>query len=337
MDKKKGLLPAILSSLCLVVLVLDTKTAVEGAKEGIALCTRSILPSLLPFCILSKLICAFVLGNDLKLMHPIEKLTGMPKGAGSILLLSFIGGYPVGAQCINDAYIKGNITQKDATRMLTFCNNAGPAFLFGILSCLFPNTIPLWGLYIVHIISALAVGYILPNKSNCICTLSSKPAPTLSQVVEQCMKTLGLICGWVIIFRIILQFIERWFLWTLDPIRQALIAGILELSNGCLALQQVSNSGLRYILCAFFLSFGGCCVTMQTAAVAGHIRSKLYFPGKLLQALLSVLLAAVTQFFLFKKEDCCLEALLFISIGLIIAILCTVIAYKNKKVVAFTK
>ena len=337
MKRKKGIYSAIVSTICLVILILDTETAITGAANGIELCLRSILPSLLPFCLLTKLICSSLLGKSIPVMQHIGKLTGIPRGAESILLLSFIGGYPIGAQCIDDAYQSGTISGKDAARMLAFCNNAGPAFLFGILGCLFPTVLPLWSLYIIHILSAVFVGILLPEKSVDMCSLRPKATLTLPQALESSIKTMASVCGWIIVFRIILQFAERWLVWALGPAGQAAVAGLLELSNGCIALSQVESMGLRYILCSLFLGFGGCCVSMQTVAVARHIEYKLYLPGKVLQASLSVFLTLITQHLIFSSNEVYPVigiGALFLAIG---GIFCVIILGKKKKVVAIAK
>ena len=337
MKNRRGIYGAVIASICLVILILDTKTAIAGATNGIELCLRSIIPSLFPFCLLTKLICSSLLGKRIPFVQRIVRLTGIPAGAESILLLGFIGGYPIGAQCIDDAYQAGTISGCDAARMLAFCNNVGPAFLFGILSVLFPCTLPLWGLYIIHILSAIIVGIILPEKSVDICTLQPKASLTLPQALESSIKTMASVCSWIVVFRIILEFGERWFFWTLDPVGQATIAGLLEMSNGCIALLNVQKLGLRYILCSLFLGFGGCCVGMQTAAVVRHVEFKLYFPGKVLQALLSILLAMLTQFLIFPTQDVYpisgISTLLLV-IGTTINV---IILTKRKKVVAIAK
>ena len=286
---------------------------------------------------ITKLICSSLSGKRIPFVRRIGRLTGIPAGAESILLLGFIGGYPIGAQCIDDAYQAGTISGSDAARMLAFCNNVGPAFLFGILGILFPKALPLWGLYIIHILSAVIVGIILPGKSVDVCTLQPRASLTLPQALESSIRTMASVCGWIIVFKIILQFADRWFLWALDPAGQATVAGLLEMSNGCIALINVQNLGLRYIFCSLFLGFGGCCVGMQTAAVARHIDFKLYFPGKVLQALLSMFLAILTQHFIFPAQNvypingvCSL----LLTIGAIISV---IILCKKKKVVAIAK
>jgi len=93
----------------------------------------------------------------------------------------------------------------------------------------------------------------------------------------------------------VLTFMERWFLWMFSPTLQVIVSGFLELSNGCIRLAEIESEGLRFLLAAAFLSFGGICVTLQTASVAEGLSMKLYFPGKLLHCSISILLGCFMQ------------------------------------------
>ena len=93
----------------------------------------------------------------------------------------------------------------------------------------------------------------------------------------------------------ILAFMEVWFLWMLPLPLQALTVGILELSNGCIRLEGLPCEGLRFLIASVLLSIGGICVTLQTASVSEGISLKLYFPGKILQCALSVMMSSMIQ------------------------------------------
>lgn len=324
---RKNIARTVVASVCLIFLILDTKTAIEGTTEGIALCLNCIIPSLLPFCILSKLVCAGILGKKL----PFSNALGMPKGTESILILGLIGGYPIGAQCIDDAYQTGAISETDAKRMLGFCNNAGPAFLFGVMSCLFSTKTPLISLYIIHILSAILVGLLLPSKSVNQCTLSGTGTLTLTKAVEQSVKTMISVCSWIIIFKIILSFIQRWFGLFLSPEMYAVVAGILELSNGSLALLGIDQLGLRFILASVFLAIGGGCIALQTISVTKHCGIGVYFIGKLLQGMISLFLSSIIQFCIFSQAEIFIftQYITFISgFGILAA---TFLLYKKEK------
>ena len=325
---RKKFVKAVIVGLCMTMLILDTKTALQGAKEGLRLCITCIIPSLFPFCVLSRLMCSMLLGKKL----PFGHLLGMPKGTESIFLLSLIGGYPIGAQCIDDAYKSGAISKNDAQRLLGFCNNAGPAFLFGIMSCLFPNQRALWCLYIIHIISAVFVGMLLPNKSRNSCALNPKSGLTLMRSVEESTKSMVAVCSWIILFKIILAFILHWFGWFLDPISYAAVAGFLELSNGCIALQNVQNHGVRFILASAFLALGGGCVALQTVSVTKNCGIGAYYTGKLLQCFISLMLAAVVQMFVFSKNDIFGAPQYILLVGCSCTLSLLIFLYKTKNV-----
>ena len=76
---------------------------------------------------------------------------------------------------------------------------------------------------------------------------------------------------------------------------QVILTGLLELANGCCELEKIANDGLRFMAAAVMLSFGGLCVAMQTLSVTEKLGLGSYLPGKLLQTLISLMLAFGVQ------------------------------------------
>lgn len=333
LGKRTHTITILLTFFGFAVLILDTRTAVEGAKNGIALCLHSIIPSLLPFCVLSKVICTHTVGKRLRYLRPINCLLGIPEGTESIFLLSFLSGYPVGSQCIADAYNSHAISRQDAERMLSFCNNAGPAFIFGVLGCLFPNTLAVWSLYIIHIGSAVLVGILMPKKTYKVGSLPVRAPLTLNKALEDSIKTIGIVCTWIILSKTAIQIINKWFLHKLCTFLQVIFVGIFELSNGCIDLMKLDSLSWRYILCALFLSLGGLCITLQTVSVTKGLSKRLYFPGKALQAVFSTTLATLTYPLLFQEKNI-LPTPLVLSICIILSVTIVLFLKKSKKAVA---
>ena len=332
--KTKKLLSIIAVSALLVVMILDTKSTIIGARGGIDLCINCIIPSLLPFSFLSKLLCTILVGSKFPFTNFSNHITGIPKGAEAIFVVSLIGGYPIGAICINDAYNKGTLSHEDSHRLLGFCNNAGPAFIFGVMHCVFPDMKSLFCLYLVHLVSAIIVSLLLPNKTHNTCKIKNVSIP-VTKLLEETVKNLAQVCGWIVLFKILLSVIHRWFAWTLSPIMFSIITGFLELSNGCVGLQTIENYGLKFILSAGYLGFGGICVALQTYSATNSCGLGMYFPGKVLHTLISICLATMLQYLLFTHEQIYtnIPPILLLS-GISIAIF-TVILRKLKKVVAF--
>lgn len=289
--KKGRSLSGIGASIGMLMLILDGKTAIEGARQGIELCLRTVIPSLFPFFVLSGMLTGSILGTKSKFLRPLGSLCGIPEGAESLLLVGFLGGYPVGAQCVADAYRSSRLGKADAERMLGFCSNAGPSFLFGIAASMFPGRETAWVLWGIHILSAILTGVILPGKSVCSVRISQRDTPSLSDSMISSVKVMASVCGWIVLFRVVIAFLQRWVLWLLRADAQAAVIGLLELSNGCCELGSVGNVSARLILCSALLAIGGLCVTMQTFTVTKGLSLRFYFPGKLLQTTFSLMIS----------------------------------------------
>lgn len=281
----------IFAPIAMAILILDTKTAYFAAIDGINMCMRSVVPSLFPFIVISSLTTKALLGRFRKLLRPLGKLCRIPEGCESLLLTGFLGGYPVGAQCIYQAYCAGSISRKDAERMIGFCNNAGPSFIFGIVGSLFSNSWIPWILWGVHILSALIVGIILPGSAADPCRTLNSQKTTLVKSISGSIKTMANICGFVLLFRVIISYADKYILLLLPQYLSITITGLLELTNGCLALQNIAGEHVRFLICTALLSFGGICITLQTAAVTEGLDTRFYFPGKVMQCCISVLFA----------------------------------------------
>lgn len=287
---------------CMLILILDTKTALAGAQEGLSICFSTVIPTLFPFSVLATYLCSHLSGS-ISILRSLGRLCRMPTGTEGILLLSFLGGYPIGIQCVCEAYQSGALQKSDAQRMMGFCSNAGIAFIFGMSGRLFPSPWYSVWLLIICVSSAVITGMLLPGTK----TMHYKPirSNTLSfqKCIESSIRSMARICAWIILFRIILYFSTRWFLFCFSKELQSIYMGVLELTGGILSLQGFSP-GVLFMLASAYLSFGGLCVLMQSSSIAtsAGLQIKAYFPGKILQCSLSLLLSYLIQGILFK--DC---------------------------------
>ena len=284
-------LTGILSGVCILALILDGKTAMQGASEGIRICIRSVIPALFPFFILSNLLTGVLIGCESKLLRPLGRLFRIPPGAESLLIPAFLGGYPAGVQSIATVLRQGQLSQSDAQRMIAFCNNPGPSFLFGIIAPTLSLS-KVWQLWGIQLISAWAVSACIPANNGTTGSIRGQ-AVTWTEAMNRSISVTGAVCGWVMLFRILIAFLEKWFLWLLPISAQAAVMGFLELTNGCIFLGRIPEHETQFILCSAMLSFGGLCVTMQTLSAAEGADISLYFPGKLLQTAVSMFLACL--------------------------------------------
>ena len=287
--KQPRILTGLGASLGMLILILDGKTALNGARMGIELCLRTVIPSLFPFFVLSIVLTGALLGQEIKVLRPLGQFYSLPKGAEALLIPAILGGYPAGAQSISQSYQAGLLDRQEAERLLMFCSNAGPAFLFGMLGPMFPKGWMVWLLWGIHILSALLVSRLTPGSDKQASIRPGSPV-SLSSALWSAMKILGQVCGWVVLFRVVLAFLERWVLWLFPKEFAIFLSGLLELSNGCCALIQVESIPLRFLFASIFLGWGGFCVAMQTASVTVGLSLLPYLTGKVAQTLFSLLL-----------------------------------------------
>lgn len=337
MKSKKQFFSVLIAAIGMVVLIIDSKTAMTAAANGIDMCIRTVIPSLFPFFVVSNMLIGALTGTAVSFIRPFTRCLGVPEGGESILLIGLLGGYPVGAQCIASLHKNKQINASDARRLLGFCSNAGPAFIFGIVSRNFTNAEYIWAIWLIHMISSFLVGAFLPGKRDYRINHVSQKTAGFTDVLKGAITTTAIVCGWVVIFRIIIAFLERWFLWLLPDMVQHLLVGMLELVNACAKLPSIECEGLRLCLCSCFLALGGACVAMQTVSVTERVGTGLYFPGKILQAGFSFALTYLYQAVRFTSTNRFYLPHFALLIILFAAVLFSFKVFRSKKTVAFQR
>lgn len=281
------------SAVGMMILILDSKTGFLAAKRGIALCLATVIPSLFPFIFLSILLSDSLMGAKIPILRSLGTCLKIPEGTESLLLCGFLGGYPSGAIAISNAFHAGSLSRHEAERLLSFCNNAGPAFIFGMgLSVFADGRIP-WILWGIHILSAVVAGILIPGAHRSSAELAGiRKASAISAAVS----AMACVCAWVILFRVVIGFLDRWLLWLLPTEAKVAAVGFLELSNGFCALALVKDVRIRLILCSAMLALGGLCVTMQTITVTKGLHLTKYYLGKVIQFFISLLLSVTVAY-----------------------------------------
>ena len=222
----------------LVILILDSETVMIGAREGIDLCIRSVIPSLFPFLFLSGIITTTLSFAE----------GGKNRRSSRILLMltGYLSGYPAGAQSAVQARHTKLIADWEVKRMLICCNNPGPAFIFGIAAGAFTEKKLIWVLWGIHIISSLALYWIIPPDLNTSKSIHSIGGVQVRSQLAKVILTISQICGCIILFRVLICVLEYRFLGRLPMVWKTVVCGILELTNGCIALDGINCLGLRF-------------------------------------------------------------------------------------------
>lgn len=277
----------------LLILIFDSSLALEGAGSGIELCVKTVIPSLFPFFVLSAVLTDALRLPDAKPVQILARFLGIPASAVSVLIPAVLGGYPVGAKSVGDLYQQKQISRQEAQRMLAFCSNAGPSFLFGMVSGFFPEKKAVWLLWLIHICSAALTAAAIPATATAQQALPPVKSMGNNSLILSSAKSMCLVCCWVVLFRILIAFLNAWVLWAFPVWVQVFLMGLLELTNGCCSLLLIENVNVRFILCSCMLALGGICVLFQTISVTKGLPIGCYVKGKMMQTLFSFLLSCL--------------------------------------------
>lgn len=286
---------------CMLLLILDSQKVVIEISKAIEMCLRTVVPSLFPFIFLSAILSNTLLGTNIPGIHFLSRLLKIPSGGEFILISSFLGGYPVGAKTLGEAYSRGALDRTTACRMLAYSSNAGPAFLFGMIGPLFSSPIYAWIIWIIHILSAVITGLILPKPTQNTINYRNNNTLPVTQILQDSMRAAGSICGWILIFKLFLYYIAKPA--ALIPIKGVTVylTGFMEISNGCLMVNKLSDTAKKFFLCSCFISFGGLCVTLQTASVIKDLPISAYLLGKLIQLNICIILTTLISIPMFHS------------------------------------
>lgn len=291
-------LPLCLGLCGLLVWFLADGDAVRTAvSEALALCAGSVIPAMFPFLVVSGLLIALGFGEWLSpaLAGFMERLFHLPGTAGAALLLGFVGGYPIGARTAAALHRMGRLTEDETCRLLTFCNNANPAFFLGVLGDgVFQSRRAGLYLWLVHVLSALLTGMVLGRKPSRPGHRSAPPAvsaaPGLARLwveaVGAALQGILSVCAFVTVFYVLTRPLAA-----IPGIRGTLAVGLTELFS--LTPRLTADAG-GFVLAAGCSGWGGLSVLCQTAAMLEGTGLPLApcVKGKAAQGILSALLAA---------------------------------------------
>lgn len=178
----------------LVFLLLQFPTlSLQYASVGLNLWFQKMIPTLLPFMILSGILIRMNLTEGfVRLVHPFFRLIFRTSPNGSYtLIMGFLCGFPMGARIIGELYGTGKLSKWEAERLLAFCNNIGPIYflsfampMLGIRKVL----VPFFVMYSVPLLYGFALMRVFPHIrwKRCIkitnsvnCTRANGPCQTL--------------------------------------------------------------------------------------------------------------------------------------------------------------
>ena len=297
---------AFLVTLCICYGIIFPTYFSTAAGNGLYLWYHSVLPTLLPFSILS----GIVIRSDMydKIFEKISPFLGhfYPLRAPLFfpLIAGFLFGFPIGSKLCADMYRIGKISQKEAITVSCISNNFGPAFLYNyVLSSLPEIGMPGWMFLMTCYLPPLLLGrMMLVFTHNNFSEKSPEKMPASRSEINLKIIDDGIIngfmtmiklAGYIMFFSIAADIMQH--IPFLHPAVSCCFTGFLEITNGIHAITctNLPPTG-QYLFATAFVSFGGLSGIFQTASMLSELKSgmRTYVKFRMYNTFATVLLTA---------------------------------------------
>jgi len=286
----------------------------SGAYIGLNLWFNTIIPTLLPYMIISGIVTHFNAFNIIsKIIYPItRRLFKISFNANYCIIVGFLCGFPMGSKVIADMLSKQRISIAEANYLLCFCNNISPSFILNyVVASILLNQYKLNGhiiytIFIIIFLSPIISSFIyrycnkkdflnLDTKCNNVYYSCDQNFGIIDKCISSSFENIFRIGGYIIIFSVISNWINN-----IDYLNKNLtfiLSSIFEITSGLNTLRYTSISNIYGLtLVVGLCSFGGICSIAQTYSMVkdSPLEIKKYIRYKLINALISIILTITT-------------------------------------------
>ncbi len=310
-----------LSVLILTIMVLILVSPVRYAfsvTNGLKLFFTAVLPGLLPFMFLCKLLTE--LGVISKLSKPLEKPMKSMFGVGGegayAMIISMLSGYPIGSKITADLYEKGKIKENELLKTALISSTSGPIFVIGAVGGAMLNSIKLGAIiYVSNILAVLTTSLIFhlfgKIKRKQKVKVSQTQSPTIEQkkplslysLAKDTVVSLLIVGFYIALFSLIIDLLTDLkvidffaamlgrtlgFFGIRGVNTAGIMSGIVEMTNGAKQLSS-SISPLSVSFVGFLIAFSGISIITQSLSFLSKtpISAFKFVMGKFFQALVT--------------------------------------------------
>lgn len=319
-------------TIMVLILVNPSRYAIS-VTNGIELFYTAILPGLLPFMFLCKLLTESNIFNKIatKLSPLSQKFFGINGYGAYAFFMSIISGYPLGSKITADLYNTHLISDKELTKTAIISSSSGLEFIIGAVGGLMLKSI--YAGVIIYISNILAV-IITSLFMNLFCKkepktrifeqvqkefIPPKEQPQKKQLINIITKSaidtassLLVVCFYISLFSLIIDLLKDTNIISLisSPINKltnnnfqnitnGAISGLVEMTNG---IKQLSTtlSPLSISLISMLISFSGLSIILQSFSFLSNtpLNKPLFILGKILQMIFSFTICFVLCYIL---------------------------------------
>lgn len=254
--------------LCAYYILTEPSVISKGIKTGLLTVGNVLLPTLFPFmtlaCFIENSGASSVFGRLFSFFTKV--FFRLPGEASAALIMSFIGGYPVGAKMTDSLLKENKITKSQAARMYLFCVNPGPAFVLstvgaGLLNSLRAGVILFCSVTLSSLIMGFASGFlfakpIAKEKKNIKEKSNFSYFQAVTKSASQSVSSMLSVAAYVLVFSALCETVKHF---DLSDNILAFLFSVSEVTNGVIFCCRI----FPLPVIAAIIGFGGLCVHFQ--------------------------------------------------------------------------
>lgn len=342
-SKAKAVLTLVLTFAAIYCAINFSQECSVGILNGLSFCITVLIPSLFIFMVIASYIANSKVSVILSklLSRPTEKLLNLPGECSLALILSLLGGYPVGARCIAALYDNGSINKSQAQKLSMMAVCAGPGFVLNYIGDALLNnkkagTVLLVSQIISFIVVAIIFGRGIKVKVDYVDNKTVTHSTGIVDAVHSgCIATVNM-CAMVIVFSAVISVCDK-VLYSY-PILCDAVCGLLEVTTAC---NRMCTRYPLYVI-SFLTGFGGISVHFQifSALKSIDINKGLFFLFRILQGIIAsavtyillILFPVTSEVFSTVKE---VQGTVASSVWGCIALILTAVCFLNS--ISYTK
>ena len=277
--------------------------ALEAAREGLNLWLNTLIPTFLPFVILTNILTGT--GMIEKMLNPMKyfwkNIWGISPSGSYALLTGWLCGYPMGAKVTSDLYEAGKISRSEAEYLFTFVNQPSPAFINTyVVNICMKNQVSVGKTFIIIYLSAFITMVIFrylyfskdatdSKETKIETSIPSSPGALLDVSIMNGFETITRLGGYILLFSILAAAVKEY--WNKGELSCCILLGFMEMTTGIRALSIIPfPTEIKYLCIVPVTVMGGLCVAAQTRSIVSRKLSlHLYYSAKILSATVSVI------------------------------------------------
>lgn len=284
------------------LIICERKNVSQSVSECLNICGNVIIPSLFPFMVLSAFaLNTGVFDNKNKLVDIVmKKVFRLPYVSFSAIVFGFIGGYPVGARIISELYENGKISSSDAKHLMSFCVNAGPAFVVSAVGEMILHSKKTGYIMLISCcVSSLIIGVLYARvkrvKDELYIKQNNKAvsiSDSLICAVGSSCKGIISVCGWILVFSALSGIIRTF---VINEKTKLIFDSLSEITTGLTSAVKIG--GIAFA--AACIAFGGICIAFQLLPYIKKCEMKIteYLRFRIINAVLTFFLTKIIMSF----------------------------------------